>query len=303
MENPNYAQVLSERILSLRKEKGLTQEALAQQLGVSFQAVSKWENEQSCPDIALLPLLADIFEVTIDSLFGRLAPEAEPVEEESAADTTARHEPEWGDNPVFSTCADLPWPDDRTLRGVLFWGHKLLSHQKPKPWNKIFTFDVNKSEYTWLLRYSPLNVQAECALRVEGDVQGNAGAGGSLTCGDVGGDANAGGSLTCGDIGKNANAGGGLGCGDIGRDANAGGGLACGDIGNNANAGGGINCGDIDGDANAGGGITCGDIGGDATAGNEIKCGDISGDAEAGTEITCGDIGGDAKAKKIVMKK
>jgi len=60
MENPNYAQILSERILALRKEKGLTQEALANQLGVSFQAVSKWENEQSCPDIALLPLLADI---------------------------------------------------------------------------------------------------------------------------------------------------------------------------------------------------------------------------------------------------
>ena len=78
MDNTNYAQILSERILSLRKEKGLTQEALAGQLGVSFQAVSKWENGQSCPDIALLPLLADVFGVTVDSLFGKEPPVTEP---------------------------------------------------------------------------------------------------------------------------------------------------------------------------------------------------------------------------------
>ena len=45
------------RISARRRDKGLTQEALANILGVSNQAVSKWEGDICCPDIALLPLL------------------------------------------------------------------------------------------------------------------------------------------------------------------------------------------------------------------------------------------------------
>ena len=59
---------LGKRIAALRKEKGMTQEELAEKLGVSPQAISKWENEQSCPDISLLPRLAAIFGVTTDLL-------------------------------------------------------------------------------------------------------------------------------------------------------------------------------------------------------------------------------------------
>lgn len=59
---------LGKRIAALRKEKGMTQEELAEKLGVSPQAVSKWENGQSCPDISLLPRLAAIFGVTTDLL-------------------------------------------------------------------------------------------------------------------------------------------------------------------------------------------------------------------------------------------
>lgn len=67
----DYGKGLSERIGTLRKESKLTQEQLAKRLGVTSQAVSKWENEQSCPDVSLLPQLADIFRVSIDELFGR----------------------------------------------------------------------------------------------------------------------------------------------------------------------------------------------------------------------------------------
>lgn len=59
---------LGKRIAALRKEKGMTQEELAEKLGVSPQAISKWENGQSCPDISLLPRLAAIFGVTTDLL-------------------------------------------------------------------------------------------------------------------------------------------------------------------------------------------------------------------------------------------
>ena len=59
---------IGKRIAHLRKEKGLTQEELAQHMGISPQAVSKWENDQTCPDISALPKLARLFGVTVDEL-------------------------------------------------------------------------------------------------------------------------------------------------------------------------------------------------------------------------------------------
>ena len=59
---------IGKRIAFFRKEKGLTQEELAQHMGISPQAVSKWENDQTCPDISALPKLARLFGVTVDEL-------------------------------------------------------------------------------------------------------------------------------------------------------------------------------------------------------------------------------------------
>ena len=59
---------IGKRIALLRKEKGLTQEDLANAMGVSPQAVSKWENDQTCPDISALPKLAQLLEVSVDEL-------------------------------------------------------------------------------------------------------------------------------------------------------------------------------------------------------------------------------------------
>ena len=56
-------------IQCLRKAKGVTQEKMAQQIGVTFQAISKWENGYTLPDIMLLPAIADYFGVSIDDLF------------------------------------------------------------------------------------------------------------------------------------------------------------------------------------------------------------------------------------------
>lgn len=59
---------LAEKLLALRTEKGLSQEDLAEQLGVSRQSVSKWETGQSVPDLDRIIKLADLFGVTVDEL-------------------------------------------------------------------------------------------------------------------------------------------------------------------------------------------------------------------------------------------
>jgi len=56
-------------IKALRKQRGLTQEQLGEAIGISFQAVSKWENGIALPDVTLVPALASYFGVTIDALF------------------------------------------------------------------------------------------------------------------------------------------------------------------------------------------------------------------------------------------
>ena len=59
---------LGTRIADLRHKRGLKQDELAEMLGISPQAISKWENDAACPDISLLPRLAEIFEVSVDEL-------------------------------------------------------------------------------------------------------------------------------------------------------------------------------------------------------------------------------------------
>lgn len=56
---------INEQIAFLRKQKGMTQEELSNALGVTNQAVSKWESAQCCPDIQLLPDIAKLFDVSV----------------------------------------------------------------------------------------------------------------------------------------------------------------------------------------------------------------------------------------------
>lgn len=65
---------IADRIQNLRKSKGISQEELADKIGVSRQAVSKWESEQSAPDIEKIILLSDYFETTTDYLLKGIEP-------------------------------------------------------------------------------------------------------------------------------------------------------------------------------------------------------------------------------------
>ena len=62
---------IADRIQYLRKQKGYSQEELSDKVGVSRQAVSKWESEQSTPDLEKVIAMSELFEVTTDYILGR----------------------------------------------------------------------------------------------------------------------------------------------------------------------------------------------------------------------------------------
>lgn len=70
---------IGNNILALRKQKNITQEALAAELGVTAAAVSKWEKGYTLPDILMLCALADYFEATTDELLGRSAAKKQAI--------------------------------------------------------------------------------------------------------------------------------------------------------------------------------------------------------------------------------
>ena len=65
---------IADRIQYLRKQRGLSQEELADKIGVSRQAVSKWESEQSTPDLDKIIVMSDLFEVTTDYILKGIEP-------------------------------------------------------------------------------------------------------------------------------------------------------------------------------------------------------------------------------------
>ena len=195
-------ETLGTNIMRLRKEAGLTQEQLANALGISYQAVSKWENGVSCPDISTLPLIADLFSVSMDSLFGR----------ETVALAVVQEEPK-------RSGPDYPWPDDDALYAVLFRGH-----------NYIGSGDMDhkeKKRIEFCYEGPAINIHSDFSVTCEGDVQGDVKAGGRVDCGSVGKGVTAGGSVNCdsveGDVtaGGSVSAGANVSCDDVGGDVRA----------------------------------------------------------------------------------
>ncbi len=78
---------IGENIANLRRANGMTQEQLADIIGVSAQSVSKWETSTTMPDIMLLPIIADIFGVTVDAMYGRIKSNEKKSAEDVFSDT------------------------------------------------------------------------------------------------------------------------------------------------------------------------------------------------------------------------
>lgn len=223
-----------------RRDAGLTQESLAGILGVTNQAVSKWESDQCYPDIALLPRIADQFGITIDALFDRTpAPLPAPA-------------------PAKQVVKDLPWEDDSTIRAVVYQGHTLMAHMNAA------------KDMTFTFVGEPVNVDSAFSVHC-GDVAGNVDAGGSVTCTAVGGNVDAGGSVTCGkdedgSVGGGIDAGGSVHCGAVTGDVDAGGSVTCQDVGRDVDAGGSVQCRNVGGNVDAGSNVTCSSIAGKVDA-------------------------------------
>ena len=240
---------LNEIISYYRKKQGLTQEQLAQRLGLTNQSVSKWESGQCCPDISLIPLLADIFGITIDELFGKEPPKTE--------------------YPSVLPF-DVDWEDDNTIRVVVAQGKRIL---KTDEWEKPIEirFPQNCNETT--CQYFKLEVfgSAFCDASINGDVVDH----GEIKCNEINGDIReCQGSVSCqGDINGAVNAANNLSCGGAISGA-----VMCGD---NVSCGGAIN-----GSVNCGDNVSCGSsIMGSVTCGGNVECWQIGGNVECQGDI------------------
>lgn len=216
---------LGSKIAELRKEKNMTQEALANALGVSNQAVSKWEANQSCPDIQLLPQIADFFCVTLDFLFDRKRNELDKVVYCENHMTGESEQVEAKGN------CDVPWEDDGKLRAVVYIGRKLVQAQDC----------TEASEITFRYEGFALDIISSFSVTCD-DVEGNVTANGSVTCDVVEGNVKVAGSVTCDEINGNVDAGGNITCDEINGNASAGGNIICDELSGELSAGGTVVC-------------------------------------------------------------
>lgn len=212
---------INEVIKNKRRSMNVSQEVLAERLGVTVQAVSKWETGLSYPDITMLPRLAEYFEITLDGLFfGN--------EERGALKGV---------------------PDDGKLRIVQCMGGKVLGQNEYKKNEKIRLIipEAEKKEISFEI-WGGVDM-------IEGDVGGYVEAGMGVSCGAVGAYVEAGGGVNCGDVGAYVEAGRGVNCGDIGGNVQAGGDVGCGSVDGDVSAGNNVTCTSISGNVSCEGDI------------------------------------------------
>ena len=270
----NISANISNSIKAYRKEQALSQEALAEKLGVTSQAVSKWECMQSIPDIEALVELCTLMKISLDKLvLDRDVKEAqeEVISDEDSADedfneTEAEYEEEDLDDGngqhfdrrgFFKKYYFDVLPNDDELRVVQFKGRLMLSENNYKKY-AVIKLAVDPA----YAKKRTINVHVIGNAQIEGDISGNVHAGDSLYCGNISGSVKAGDSIQCGNVSGSVNAG----------DS--------------------INCGNVSGSVIAGDGVNCGSVGGNVTAGDDVRCGDVNAIQRCGGDIYCKSIKG-----------
>ena len=147
---------IGENIRALRKARGFTQEQLADMLGISFQAVSKWENNANTPDISLLPMIAKALGTSIDQLFSE-------------------------NNPGSWEGAEMIRNDD-VIRIVQLQGHRILktmpASQKNVSFSIAFPHDCNNDT-----QYFKVEVFGN--VITDGSINGDVICHGNIDCSDI----------------------------------------------------------------------------------------------------------------------
>lgn len=264
--------VISEVLKNLRKNKGISQEVIAETMGISVQAVSKWENNLSYPDIELLPRISEYYNVSIDYLL--TGKTSKNVDEESSKDTI---------------------PNDDILRIVQYKGNRILSKN---------TYDKNKRIMLEIKESNISQVEIWGSADIKGDIDGNVNAGEGINCGNVGGNVTVGEGANCGNVGGDVTATEGVNCGNVGGDVRVEDEINCGNIGGNVTAGDDVNCGDIKGTVAAGDEINCGNIIGNVIVGDSINCANIEGNIQqCEGDIHCVHINGEVHCEGDIYYK
>ena len=164
---------IGKNIASFRKAKGWTQAELGEKIGVSNQAVSKWESGTSMPDVMLLPVLADAFECYVDELFSRVV-------------KTEIH---------YDHCAEFPWADDNTIRIFQTVGKKIIKSQETNTCIEV-AFPRNCNETT--RQYFKVEVFGN--LFSDSSINGDVVCHGYIDCHEINGDVSAQGTITAHEI-------------------------------------------------------------------------------------------------------
>ncbi len=316
----NQTEILRKNLAIFRKQRHLTQEQLANELGLTFQAISKWENGLSCPDISLLPQLAEIFGVTIDDLF-REQTEAEE-KDVKAEETPAGGTSEEAEQPAEEKerpAEEKERPKERVVeisgdeKGV----RKMLKDLGLRLEPEINSLNQAADELLQNLfdsKHEPVTLPDLSEERPvsDGPAEGlpweDDGIyravlfkGRMLVCASPEGKGAVGNSnmdldrsiLSCFSVS----------CGDVDGNVSATGNVSCDDVDGNVAASGNVTCDDIEGDAAASGNLNCGDVGGNASAGGELKCGEVGENASSGGDLTCSDVDGNVSAEGNVTCK
>lgn len=283
---------LSENISIYRKSRSMTQSDLAQQLGVSHQAVSLWERGETLPDVALLPQLAEVLQTSVESLFQ--TPSLQQQEKaageraegtEQQKETSDEEEPSFSPDEEKQRFASLTDSIESMVRRMV--GAALetsmnppsrrykdlsgLGKQAEKGFSQ-FPFPDDGAVRAALFVGSRL-----CSSQEVKDILGRRSVTLTLEADCVQAPVYSQFSIECGDVFGPVSCGGDLSCGDIAGEAAAEGTVSCGDVEGGLNAGASVNCGDVEGDLTAGSSVECGDVGGDVSCGGDLECGDVGG--------------------------
>lgn len=157
---------ISDRIQNLRKTKGISQEQLADVLGVSRQAVSKWESEQSTPDIEKIITMSDYFEVTTDYLLKGIEPITEHNKRKVNLNATIFSIVASAINILGVIVGALTWYDSQDMiayagmyiliiLGIMLWGIGLVICD---PKTRGTSIKVFAAVNVWILSFTPLSL-------------------------------------------------------------------------------------------------------------------------------------------------